>query len=158
MKATDQGSTHRRDERWLRALGTLLCESRQTLGVSAVAAAQAAGVSRVTWHRMEAGAPGVAAGSYARALDTLGLAEDVATGRAPTERTPGSIPTRIKVGDYPQLRALGWSLQPETLLTPRQALALYDRNDRLLETAALTEDERALIDDLREALADDIRS
>jgi transcriptional regulator with XRE-family HTH domain len=145
-------------EEWLRALGQRLREARKAMGVTAIAAAQAAGVSRVTWHRMEAGAPGVAAGSYARALDALGLAEADALSRAPTGRPPGSIPTRIMVGDYPELRAIAWSLQPETLLTPRQVLALYEGNARHLEAAALTEVERTLIKDLREGLADDVHS
>jgi transcriptional regulator with XRE-family HTH domain len=146
------------DEQWLRALGQRLREGRKDMGVSAIAAAQAAGVSRVTWHRMEAGAPSVAAGSYARALDALGLAQGVEASSAPTGRPPGSIPTRIKVGDYPELRAIAWSLQPGTLLTPRQVLALYERNARHLETAALTDAERTLINDLQEALADDVHS
>lgn len=143
-------------EQWLRALGQRLLAARKALGVSAVAAAQAAGVSRVTWHRMEAGAPGVAAGSYARALEALGLADlDQAAGGTPT-RAPGSIPTRITVGDYPELRALAWSLQPGTQLPPRQVLELYDMNARHLEAAALTDAERTLIEDLREALADGV--
>lgn len=141
---------------WLQALGQRLRAARKALGVSAIAAAQSAGVSRVTWHRMEAGAPGVAAGSYARALDALGLADiDPAAGVAP-KGVPGSIPTRITVGDYPELRALAWSLHPGTQLTPRQVLDLYDTNARHLDAAALTDPERTLIENLREALADDV--
>jgi transcriptional regulator with XRE-family HTH domain len=158
MMEVEDGAPPTADVQWLRALGQRLREARKAMGVSAIAAAQAAGVSRVTWHRMEAGAPGVAAGSYARALDALGLAQGLAAGRAPTGRTPGSIPTRIKVGDYPELRAIAWSLQPETLLTPHQALTLYERNARHLEAAALTDAERTLIADLREGLADDVHS
>ncbi|MDP1877119.1 MAG: helix-turn-helix domain-containing protein [Actinomycetota bacterium] len=155
MNADGKGQPPDR-ELWLKALGQRLRAARKALGVSAVAAAQAAGVSRVTWHRMEAGAPGVAAGSYARALDALGLADlDQADGVA-SVRAPRSIPTRITVGDYPELRALAWSLQPGTQLTPRQVLDLYDTNARYLDAAALTDAERTLIEDLREALADDV--
>lgn len=143
-------------ELWLQALGQRMRAARKALGVSAIAAAQAAGVSRVTWHRMEAGAPGVAAGSYARALDALGLADINEAAGAPPARAPGSIPTRITVGDYPELRALAWSLQPGTQLTARQVLGLYDSNARHLEATALTDAERTLIEDLREALADDV--
>lgn len=130
------------------------------MGVSAEAAARAAGVSRVTWHRMEAGAPGVAAGSYARALDALGLAggpeENQTENETTGHRPPGCIPTRVRVGDYPELQALAWSLRPDTLLTPRQALAVYEQNAAHLDDAALTDAERSFMDDLREALADDV--
>jgi len=145
-------------DRWLLALGRRLRDARKDMGVSVISAALAAGVSRVTWHRMEAGAPGVAAGSYARALEVLGLADLELASQAQTERALGTIPTRIRVGDYPGLRRLAWSLNPDTWLSARQALALVDRNARYLDLAQLTEAERTLIDDLREALADDVHS
>lgn len=145
---------------WLIRLGASLRQARLALGVTATAAAQAAGVSRPTWHRMEAGAPGVSAGAYARALESLGLAsltasdvEDSAAGTRPE----GTIPTRIRIGDWPQLAAVAWSLQPDTLVTPRQALEIYERNRRHLDRAELSEDEAGLIRDLRDALADDVQ-
>lgn len=142
-------------ERLLRDLGARLRERRIGLGISAVSAAQAAGVSRVTWHRMESGSPQVSAGAYAQALAALGLAEgDVETSRA--RRQPGSIPTRIRVGDWPELRALAWSLRPETMLSPHEALAMYERSARHLDHDRLSEAERSLIDDLREGLADGV--
>jgi transcriptional regulator with XRE-family HTH domain len=157
------------DVAWLRALGARLRQGRLAMRVTATAAAQAAGVSRPTWHRMEAGAPGVAAGSYARALDALGLAGlEAATdqttdggassgGRTDAGARPaGTIPTRIRVGDWPELAALSWSLKPDTLLTPREALAVYERNGRHLAVAKLGEAEQALIEDLRTGLADDV--
>ncbi len=143
-------------ERWLLALGERLRRARKALGVSAVAAAQAAGVSRVTWHRMESGAPGVAAGSYARALDALGLVVDLNKDPEPVARPRRTIPVRIIVGDYPQLQALAWSLETDTSLTPREALSLYERNSRHLDTSTLSDTERTLLEDLREALVDDV--
>ena len=148
------------DNAWLIRLGASLRQARLALGVSATAAAQASGVSRPTWHRMESGAPGVSAGAYARALDSLGLATstmgDVVDSAAGT-RPEGTIPTRIRIGDWPQLAAVAWSLQPDTLVTPRQALDIYERNRRHLVEADLSDDESALIRDLRDALADDVQ-
>ena len=148
------------DGYWLRALGASLRQARLALGVTAAAAAQAACVSRPTWHRMESGAPGVSAGAYARALDALGLIsagqDDWRPEDAPS-RPEGTIPTRIRIGDWPQLTAVAWSLQPDTLVTPRQALEIYERNQRHLDRAELSDDEAALIRNLRDALADDIQ-
>ncbi len=111
----------------------------------------------MTWHRMESGSPSVSAGSYARALDVLGIAETDEMAPA-SARALGMIPTRIRVGDWPELAALAWSLQPATLLTPREALAVYERNFRHLDPLQLTDSEQALIQDLRDALRDDVRA
>jgi hypothetical protein len=73
-------------------------------------------------------------------------------------RPIGMIPTRIRVGDWPELAALAWSLQPDTLVTPREALELYERNFRHLNPLNLTESEQALIEDLRDGLGDDVRA
>ena len=152
-----QGEVDRADARWLRALGAQLREARAALSVSSTSAAQSAGVSRMTWHRMESGAPSVSAGAYARALVVLGIAHENAAGPGPA-RPVGMIPTRIRIGDWPELAALSWSMQPDTLLTPREALAVYERNGRHLDAARLTDSERSLINDLRYGLADDIQS
>ncbi|MSW44212.1 MAG: helix-turn-helix domain-containing protein [Actinobacteria bacterium] len=56
------------EDRWLRALGTRLRDTRTALRVSSTSAAQSAGVSRMTWHRMESGSPNVSAGAYAAVL------------------------------------------------------------------------------------------
>lgn len=141
--------------RWLETLGQRLRKTRSELRVSATSAADAAGVSRVTWHRMEAGSPSVSAGAYAKALDVLGIA-DVGAEESPA-RPVGTIPTRIRVGDWPELSALAWSLQPDALLSPKEALAVYERNGRHLDAARLTEAERQLLDDLQAGLADVVR-
>jgi len=145
------------DSRWLQALGVRLREARVALRVSATAAAQAAGVSRMTWHRMEAGSPSVSAGAYARALDAVGIV-DVEQSEGAATRPVGMIPTRIRIGDWPELAALGWSLQPDTVLTPREALDVYERSSRHLDLAKVSEAERLLIEDLREGLADGVRT
>ena len=157
MQTVKEEVAEQADERWLRSLGARLRDTRVSLRVSMTAAAQSAGVSRMTWHRMESGSPSVSAGSYARALDVLGIAETDELAPA-SVRPIGMIPTRIRVGDWPELAALAWSLQPDTLLTPREALDLYERNSRHLRPLNLTESEQALIEDLRDGLGGDVRT
>lgn len=145
------------EDRWLRALGTRLRDARTALSVSSTSAAQSAGVSRMTWHRMESGSPSVSAGAYARALIVLGIANEDDAPAAPV-RPAGMIPTRIRIGDWPELAALSWSMQPDTMLTPREALAVYERNGRHIDAAKLTDAERSLIDDLRDGFVDDVHA
>lgn len=57
----------------LASLGAAIRARRKQLRVSATAAAEAAGLSRVTLHRIERGEPSVAMGLYQRALGALGL-------------------------------------------------------------------------------------
>ncbi len=57
----------------LRVLGTCLAEKRKALRVSATVAAEAAGMSRVTLHRIEKGEPSVTMGAWSKAIAALGL-------------------------------------------------------------------------------------
>lgn len=134
----------------LQALGAQLRARRKTLGVSATAAAETAGVSRVTWYRIEKGAASVAAGAYASAAEVLGL-NWVATERKQNTMAGHEevwLPLRIRLADYPGLKQLAWQLQGADTLTPREALSIYARNARHLDMAALAPHERALIDAL----------
>lgn len=55
------------------SLACAIRERRKALRVTMVAAAEAAGISRVTWHRIERGEPTVAMGSWLRAAIVLGV-------------------------------------------------------------------------------------
>ncbi len=55
------------------ALGQQIRTYRKALRINATAAAEAAGMSRVTWHRIERGEPSVTMGAYVNALNALGL-------------------------------------------------------------------------------------
>jgi transcriptional regulator with XRE-family HTH domain len=137
------------------ALGQKIRAQRKALGISAVTAAQAAGMSRVTWHRLEKGEPSVTMGAYLNAAAALGLRFDVALpGNATVARadTKGWIPVRVRLSDYPQLKQLAWQLQGATELTPVEALSIYERNARHLDMAAIDAHEQDLIDALRLAL------
>lgn len=52
----------------------------------------------------------------------------------------------IRIEQYPQLRDLCWNRPADTVLEGEDALALYERNWRFIDTARLTPDEQALLD------------
>jgi transcriptional regulator with XRE-family HTH domain len=143
-------------------LGRALRERRKMLGINATAAAEAAGVSRVTWHRLEKGEPTVALGSWLAAARVLGMVLPL-PGGAVGQALPGSdppldgwLPLRIRLDDYPQLRRLAWQVgDAGETLSPREAVGLYGRNWRHVQPGLLEAKERALIDALREAFGDD---
>jgi transcriptional regulator with XRE-family HTH domain len=131
----------------LAALGGRLRAERKRLGVSAVTAAEAAGMSRVTLHRIERGEPSVTIGAYANAAAALGLALGIA-GPPPAPPSRGAqadVPKRIPLANHPQLARLAWQHPGATEVTPEEALNLYERNWRHIDQAALAPQERALI-------------
>jgi transcriptional regulator with XRE-family HTH domain len=132
----------------LKALGARLRSQRKRLGVSAVTAAQAAGMSRVTLHRVERGEPSVTMGAYLNAAAALGLELGVVE-RPPTRPAPSGKQTgetsRVALADYPQLRRLAWQFQGVSEVTAAEALDLYERNWRHIDQSALTPLEQALI-------------
>lgn len=140
----------------LQALGLHIRTQRKALRISAVAAAEAAGISRVTLHRIEKGEPTVTMGAYCGVLAALGLSLK-AQAMAPTANaTPthkGWIPARIALADYPQLKLLAWQVHGTDTLTPTEALGIYERNARHLDTQTMTAAEQDLLDALRVALS-----
>jgi transcriptional regulator with XRE-family HTH domain len=139
------------------ALGEAVRARRKALGISAVAAAEAARISRVTLHRIEKGEPSVTAGAYVAVFAALGLEAQL----TPRESKPASaevsrkgwIPARIRLEDYPQLRELAWQVHGTPELTPREALDIYERNWRHVDAKKLSAQERELVEALRVALA-----
>jgi transcriptional regulator with XRE-family HTH domain len=135
-------------QRQLQALGTRIRARRKSLRVSATTAAEAAGMSRVTLHRIESGEGSVTMGAYANAMAALGLALDVGV---PLETTRTAAPAtlgKIRLADHPQLRRLGWQLPDDAELTPQEALNLYERNWRHVDRAAMDARESALLEAL----------
>ena len=140
-------------------LGRQIRAHRKALRISATAAAEAAGMSRVTWHRIENGEPSVTMGAYLNAMAVLGLDFGIApppgdAGRTPDADRKGWIPARIHLADYPQLEQLAWQVHGTDELTPAEALSIYRRNWRHVDAKALEPRERDLIDALRIALGD----
>ena len=141
----------------LDALGQQIRTRRKALGLSATVAAEAAGLSRVTLHRMEKGAPAVTMAAYLNVMGALGLdfslsvpAEQAAV--APFTDHTGWLPARVRLSDYPQLKQLAWQVHGVDELTPAEALSIYERNWRHIDVAALQPHEQQLIDALRLAL------
>lgn len=138
----------------LAALGARLRAHRKALKVSATTAAEAAGMSRVTLHRIERGEPSVTMGAYLNAIVALGLDLELVDPRAepPAQAAKPPLPRRIRLADCPQLRRLAWQLGDVATLTPKEALALYERNWRHLDQGAMGEAERDLVRRLVAAL------
>lgn len=142
----------------LRALGGQIRAHRKALRVNATATAQAAGMSRVTLHRIEAGEPSVTMGAYLNAIAALGL--DLAIRTAAIDRTAqvgaleaetAEVPQPVRLADYPQLRQIAWGLRGIDALTPAEALGLYERNWRHLDLQAMEPREQSLVQALRRA-------
>ncbi|MCX8517370.1 MAG: helix-turn-helix transcriptional regulator [Rhodoferax sp.] len=137
----------------LKGLGARVAERRKALRLSATVVAEAAGLSRVTLHRIEKGEPSVTMGAWSNAIGALGMNlqfQENAAPSSPADRT-GWWPVRISLSDYPQLKALAWQVQGTDYLTPVEAFDIYERNTRHLDKSALTQQEQALWDALQQA-------
>ena len=138
----------------LQALGAQLARQRKALGVSATVAAEAAGMSRVTLHRIEKGEPSVTMGAWCNAIAALGmelqLQDHQAAQPAPAEQ-PGWWPVRVALADYPQLKALAWQVHGTDHLTPVEAFDIYERNARHMDMASMSSQELALWQALQQA-------
>ena len=127
-------------------IGLRIRSQRKFLGVSATVAAQAAGLSRVTLHRIERGEPSVTIGAYLNAIVALGL--ELSLLNQPHDANPQhsvAAPAAIVLAEYAQLRQLAWQLPGVTVLTPPEALQLYERNWRHVDPVAMDAGERELV-------------
>lgn len=136
----------------LAALGQQLRTRRKQLGITAVSAAEAAGMSRVTLHRIERGEASVTMGAYLSVIHALGLELELHDPAARKSAPAPRLPALVRVDDYPQLKALAWQQPGIEALTPAEALSLYERNWRHVDPSRLAEPERALIRALVEQL------
>ena len=136
-----------------RAFGAAIRERRKHLGVSAIAAAESAGMSRVTWYRLEKGEPSVTMGAYFAAMDVLQLECHMSTvvqkSAKPSLDREEWIPARIALEDFPQLKKLSWHARGVSTLSPQEAFDIYERNRRHLDVQNLQEPERQLLVALR---------
>jgi len=138
------------DRKRLALLGERIRTARKRQRVTTVAAAEAAGVSRVTLHRIERGEPTVAVGAWLTVATALGLNFDLLDARAMAVTT--KLPKKIRLRDFPQLKRLAWQLHGVGDIPPLVAFNLYERNWRHLDRAALSAGEAALIDALAREL------
>lgn len=138
----------------LRALGERIRAHRERQKVSATVAAEAAGMSRVTLHRIERGEPSVTMGAYLSAIDAVGLQLELRDPHHPRQVAPdvASLPERVRLADFPQLRRLAWQLHDVDELSPADALNLYERNWRHVDRSSMETPERALVQALVDRL------
>lgn len=131
----------------LAEIGDELRRRRKELGISAATTAEAAGMSRVTLHRIESGSPSVTVGAYMNAAAALGLqlalSKPAQVHRRPIRDEPSEDP--VRVGDYPQLRAIAWQLRADTEIPGIDALRMYERNWRHVDRDTMSDDECALV-------------
>lgn len=138
------------DRKRLALLGERIRTARKRQRVTTVAAAEAAGISRVTLHRIERGEATVAIGAWVAVASALGLSFDLLDAKSAAGTT--RLPKTIRLRDFPQLKQLAWQLQGVEEISPKDALDLYERNWRHVDRAALSGEEAALIDALSREL------
>ncbi|MGC4934629.1 helix-turn-helix domain-containing protein [Gordonia sp. DT30] len=138
------------------SVGAAIRRRRRQLGVSAAVTAESAGMSRVTFHRIESGAASVTVGALVNAAEAVGLHIQLTNTRPQPEKSGEVetanhvVPEEVRVGDYPLLSAAAWQLDADCRLSGFEALRTYERNWRHLDHAAMGDEERSLI----HALAD----
>ena len=144
-----------------RQLGAALRAHRKTLGISMTVAAETAGISRVTWHRLEKGESRVAWGSLLAAAEVLGMALHLGIGKAVSGSETSAVsldvalPLHIRMADYPGLRRLAWQVgEAVDTLSPREAFGLYTRNARHLQVDELSQGEQSLLRALRQVFGE----
>ena len=138
----------------LTLLGGQIRLHRKELKVTATATAEAAGLSRVTLHRIEKGEPSVSMAAYMSVIYALGLEftifplDELIPKEAGASRK-GWVPAQVLISDYPQLKQLAWQIHAATKLTPAEALNLYERNWRHIDLQNMEPHERDLLDALQ---------
>lgn len=138
----------------LQALGERIRAHRERQKVSATVAAESAGMSRVTLHRIERGEPSVTMGAYLSVIDAVGLQLELRDPQArPATADIVSLPERVRLAEFPQLKGLAWQLHDVDELSPADALNLYERNWRHIDRARMEPAERALLQALVDRLA-----
>ena len=135
-------------------IGDDIRRQRKALKVSASAAAESAGMSRLTWYKIEKGEITVSLGAYLSAAHVVGLKLQAAHSVSHTFQQVSRsgehwIPVIIHLSDFPQLRKLAWQVTGVDTLRPAEALDIYERNWRHLDEAALIDEERKLINGLK---------
>lgn len=138
-------------------LGRQIRAYRKSLKINATIAAEAAGMSRVTFYRIEKGELSVTMGAYLNAIAALGLELDLINPtdhftkvtKDPEDNREGWIPSKIRLADYPQLKQLAWQVHGIDELTPGEALSIYERNWRHVNIRTMETRERNLVKALR---------
>ncbi|MBI2810788.1 MAG: helix-turn-helix domain-containing protein [Candidatus Melainabacteria bacterium] len=138
-------------ENVLRDLGQRLRDQRKKLGISSIATAESAGMSRVTLYRIEQGEVSVAMGAYLSVIYAIGLElelVDPQSRKRGQDRSVRKLPQKIPLSDYPQLKKLAWQLKGTVKLSPKEALDLYERNWRHVDLQKMDAHEQEFLEAL----------
>ena len=134
-------------------IGQLIRQHRRSFKITANAAAQTAGISRVTLHRIEKGEPTVSMGAYLNVVSALDLNLHLSAkgdkddkGYEVNGDDVGKLPARLSFSDYPQLKELAWHVQGVDELSLVEAYSIYERNKRFLDVENLSDSEQELIE------------
>lgn len=137
-------------------IGQLIRQHRKSFKITANAAAQTAGISRVTLHRIEKGEPTVSMGAYLNVVSALGLNLHLSAkgsregggnrGNEANGNDVDTLPVRLSFSDYPQLKELAWHVQGVDELSLVEAHSIYERNKRFLDIENLSDSEQKLIE------------
>ena len=132
---------------YLATIGQKLHLRRKSLKVSAESVAIAAGISRITLHRIEKGEPGVSMGAFVSVIEALGLQFIVSSKdlEKPALNIPEIDLSKISIKEYPQLKQLAWQLHDDAVLTAVEAKNMYERNEKHIYFDLISEKERELI-------------
>jgi transcriptional regulator with XRE-family HTH domain len=132
---------------YLATIGQKLHLRRKSLKVSAESVAIAAGISRITLHRIEKGEPGVSMGAFVSVIEALGLQFIVSSKdlEKPALNISEIDLSKISIKDYPQLKQLAWQLHDDAVLTAVEAKNMYERNEKHIYFDLISEKERELI-------------
>jgi len=131
-------------------IGQLIMQHRKSFKITANAAAETAGISRVTLHRIEKGESTVSMGAYLNVMSALDLNLHLSAktdiGNTANAGSVGKLPVRLSLSDYPQLKELAWHVQGVDELSLVEAHSIYERNKRFLDTENLSDSEQELIE------------
>lgn len=128
--------------------GQRILLQRKFLKVAAESVALAAGISRVTLHRIEKGDPGVSIGAYVSTLQALGMQMTISS-RLDTDNKSQQLDlSKIAIDEYPELKKISWQLKDGVTLTAVEAKNMYERNEKYISFDTLCEQEKKLIEQL----------
>ncbi|MES2631547.1 MAG: helix-turn-helix transcriptional regulator [Pseudomonadota bacterium] len=125
------------DRQLLIQLGERLRRARKSQGLSAVALAERAGVSRMTLSSVEAGQPAPTMGTYLRVLSALGLSGDLALVASGELRSgvPSTSATEVVI---PAANARHDIQDLQSLMLHEEAIKLAKKQPELIERALAT--------------------
>jgi len=136
-------------QEFLASLGQRILLQRKKLKVAAESVALAAGISRITLHRIEKGEPGVSMGAYMSVIIALGLSLSIQEGALKlNDVEKDNYLSEIAIKDYPQLKLISWQLKDDAVLNALEAKNMYERNQKYILFNEMTAHEKKLIKQL----------